>query len=86
MDETNGSSWETWIQGIGSKVIGSAADAKFSQPYDIQKLRLQQLGAYGLYNEGQPGMVRYGAGIGGISTGTLLLLGAGLLAVMLLKD
>lgn len=85
MDETNGSSWETWIQGIGSKVIGSAADAKYSQPYDIQKLQLQQLGQYGFYAEGQPGAMRFGT-MGGISSGTLLLLGAGLLAVMLLKD
>ncbi len=86
MDETTsagGSSWESWIQGVGSKILGSATDAKFNNQYELQKLQLQQLGAMGYYNEGQLAM-RNGAM--GIPTGTLLLLGAGLLAVMLLKD
>lgn len=84
MDET-GNSWETWIQGVGSKLIGSAADAKFSQPYEIQKLRLQALGDMGYYTEGQAGMIRPGT-VGGISSGTLLLIGGALLVFMLMKD
>lgn len=85
MDETSsGSSWETWIQGIGNKIADvAAADKAGDQNYELQKLKLQQLGQYGYYTEGQLAM-RNGAM--GIPTGTLLLLGAGLLAVMLLKD
>ncbi len=86
MDETtNGSSWESWIQGVGSKIIGSAADAKYSQPYEIQRLRLQALGDMGYYSEGQPGMIRPGM-VGGMSSGTLLLIGGAVLVFMLMRD
>lgn len=88
MDESTsagGSSWESWIQSIGSKVADvAAANQASDQTYELQKLKIQQLGQYGFYNEGQAGLIR--ANGMGISSGTLLLLGAGLLAVMLLKD
>lgn len=87
MDETtsSGSSWESWIQGVAGKVIGSAADAKYSQPYEIERLRLQALGDMGYYNEGQAGTIRPGT-IAGISTGTLLLIGGIALVFVLMKD
>lgn len=84
MDET-GSSWESWIQSIGSKVADvAAANQAGDQKYELERLKLQALGQYGYYTEGQTGL-RAANGMG-ISSGTLLLLGAGLLAVMLLKD
>jgi hypothetical protein len=88
MDETtsSGSTWESWIQGVAGKVIGSAADAKYSQPYEIQRLRLQALGDMGYYAEGQPGTIAKTGTVAGIPTGTLLLIGAAVVAVMLLKD
>ncbi len=87
MDESTsagGSSWESWIQSIGSKVADVAANRQTgNQNYELERLKLQALGQYGYYTEGQTGMRVNGMGI---SSGTLLLLGAGLLAVMLLKD
>ncbi len=46
--------WEEWAQNVGGNVINSAVSAKYQQPYDIQKLRLQALGEVGIYDEGQP--------------------------------
>ncbi len=87
MDETldtGGSNWADWFQGVAGSVIGKAADAQYVRPYDIQSLRLQQLGPGGYYTEGMPGArVATGAGI---SPGLLLLAGAAVVAVLLLKD
>lgn len=76
--------WSTWLQNISGSVIGAAADAKYRQPYEIQKLQLQQLGQLGYYNEGQmiPGQ-QPGAGI---NPAWLLIGGAVLVAVLVLKD
>lgn len=76
--------WSTWVQGVGQTVIGAAADAKFRYPYEIQKLQLQALGDSGYYTEGMP--TTQGGGIGGISPSVLLIGGALLVAVLLLKD
>lgn len=86
MDEK--SSWESWIQGVAGNVIGKAADAQYSQDYELQRLRLQALGENGYYTEGQPGTLRPGmaGSVAGIPTGTLLLIGAAVVAIMLLKD
>lgn len=75
--------WSTWLQGIGTSVIGAAADAKYRQPYEIQKLQLQQLGQLGPYTEGQP---MGGGAMGGINPAWLLIGGALLVAVLIIKD
>lgn len=80
-------SWEQWFQDVGSSVINKAAEAKFVQPYEIDKLRLQALGELGIYSEGQPQQPARGGGLFGLSEGgTLLLIGAGLVAVMMAGD
>jgi hypothetical protein len=87
MDETSsGSAWETWFQGVAGSVINKAADAKYTQNYEIERLRLEALGDMGYYAEGQPGTIRQTGTVAGIPTGTLLLIGAAVVAVMLLKD
>jgi hypothetical protein len=87
MDETsNGAGWESWFQGVAGKAIGSAVDAKYSQPYEIDKLRIQALGDMGYYNEGQAGTIRKAGTIAGIPSGTLLLIGGAVLLFVLMKD
>lgn len=76
--------WSTWLQGVGSNVIGAATDAQFRYPYEIDKLRLQALGESGYYTEGQA--ARQTGSIGGISPTVLLIGGAVLVAVLMLKD
>lgn len=76
--------WETWFQDVAGSVINKAADAKFSQPYEIDRLRLQALGETGYYTEGQA-MSKDG-GVAGISPTVLLIGGAILVAVLVLKD
>lgn len=81
----SGSSWEGWFQRVGGNVVDAWASATYSQPYEIQKLRLQALGSTGAYYaEGQPTPPR--GNLGGITPAMLLLGGAALLAVLLLKD
>lgn len=89
MDETStlntgGSNWADWFQGVAGGVISKAADAEFVRPYDVQSMQLQALGSRGYYTEGMAGQ-RSIAGLG-ISPGVLLLAGAALVAVLLLKD
>lgn len=74
--------WSTWFQNVAGGVVGAAADAKFRQPYEIQKLQLQQLGQLGYYAEGQPVTGQQS----GINPAWLLIGGAVVLAVVLLKD
>lgn len=86
MDETTGGlseSWETWIQDVSKNVIGAYTNATYSQPYELQKLKMQQLGQMGYYSEGQAGTM---TGMSGINPSMLLLLGGVVLAVMLIKD
>jgi hypothetical protein len=76
--------WSTWFQNVAGSVIDKAATAKYQQPYEIDRLRLQALGEGGFYTEGQPGAR---APVGGMNPGTLLLIGGGLLvAFLVLKD
>lgn len=77
--------WEEWFQKVGAQVIGDASAAKFTQPYELQKLRYQALGELGLYNEGQPQQVAP-AGLFGMSQGAVLLIGVALVAVLVLRD
>lgn len=88
MDETtqSGSSWESWFQNVASGVADKYASATWVQPFELQKMRISALGETGYYQEGAPsGNVQNGT-IAGISPGVLLLGGAALLAVILLKD
>lgn len=78
--------WSDWFQQQAGNILGAAAQAKYVQPYEVQKLRLQALGEAGIYEEGQPGTQRPGGGIAGISPSMLLIGGAVILAVVLLKD
>lgn len=78
--------WSDWLQDIGGSVIEKAAEARYVQPYEIQRLQLTALGSMGTYQEGQPG-VQQPAGFNlGRMGGALLIGGAVLLAVVLLKD
>lgn len=82
-------SWEQWFQDVSGSVINKAAEAKFVQPYEIDKLRIQALGELGLYAEGQPGTgaVQQRPGLFGLSQqATVLLIGGGLLAFLMMKD
>ncbi|MGE0350389.1 hypothetical protein [Hydrogenophaga sp.] len=78
--------WEDWFQDVAGSVVKSAADAKFTQPYEIQKLQLQALGSLGMYNEGKPQAVA-STSMFGMSQGMVLLIGLGVVvAVFALKD
>ena len=78
-------SWEEWVQDVGGSVINAAADAKFTQPYQIQRLQMEALGEGGYYTEGQAG-VKSRAGAISIEPTTLLLIGAAVVALLMLKD
>jgi hypothetical protein len=88
MDEfaatTSGSSWESWIQGVGGKVIDQYASANWTQPFELQKLRIQAMGNDGYYTEGQAAPVQ--RSLGGISPTVMLLAGAAVVALLMLKD
>lgn len=77
--------WGTWFQDVAGSVIDKAATAKYQQPYEIDRLRLQALGESGFYQEGQAGTVRPAQGLG-IQPSTLLLIGGAVVVFMLLKD
>lgn len=78
--------WGDWFQQQAGSVLDKYATAQFTQPYEIQRMQLQAMGQGGYYTEGQPGMLGSGT-IAGMPTSTVLLLGgAALLAIMLLKD
>lgn len=79
-------SWESWFQDVAGSVINKAADAKYTQPYEIDKLRIQALGDLGYYTEGQAGATSAPTGVLGMSQGTLLLVGGVILAVLMLRD
>ncbi|MGA8787245.1 MAG: hypothetical protein WB542_18115 [Polaromonas sp.] len=74
------SSWETWIQNIGGQVIGAATAAQYTQPYDIQRMKIQALGQQGYYTEGKPGIQQAPSGISPV----MIIGGAMLLMVVLL--
>lgn len=85
-ENQSGSSWETWFQNAAAGVVDKYTSATWVQPFELQKMRIAALGETGYYQEGAPsGPVQNGT-IAGISPGVLLLGGAALLAVLLLKD
>lgn len=78
--------WEEWVQNVAGSVIKDASQAKFTQPYELQKLRLTALGELGYYNEGQP-QPAVATGLFGMSQGAVLLLGLSLVvAFVAMKD
>lgn len=79
------SDWSTWIQDVGAGVVDRWANAKYSQPYEVEKLKLQALGDTGYYVEGRPGTAQP-VRVTGLDTSTVLLLGAAVVAVLMLKD
>lgn len=77
--------WEEWFQDVAGSVVKSAADAKFTKPYEIQKLQLQALGENGLlYNEGRPATAS-AAPVFNMTT-MLLIGGVVIAAALLLRD
>jgi hypothetical protein len=78
--------WEEWIQNVGGNLIDKAATAEYSQPYEIQRLRLEQLGQMGYYTEGQPGTLPRAGTVAGLPTSTLLLIGGAVVLFMFMKD
>jgi hypothetical protein len=81
--------WSDWFQNVAGGVIDKAAAAKYTQPYEIDKLRLQALGQVGYYEEGQAGTAATAAqpGLFGMSQGaTVLLIGGAVLLFVLSKD
>lgn len=77
--------WSEWLQDVGKSVITAATDARFTQPYEIDKMRIQALGELGLYNEGQAG-AKPVQQQGLVLSPTLLLLGGLVLLVVMMKD
>lgn len=89
-DVGGGASWSTWIQNVAGGVIDKAAGSKWVQPYEIDKLRLQQFGTGGYYQEGQRNQQGGGTPAGGgflygINSNMLLLAGAAVVAVLILR-
>jgi hypothetical protein len=78
--------WQEVAQDWGGKILDAAIDYKVTQPYEVQKLQLQALGDFGYYIEGQPGTTqRITAAPVQIPT-SLLLIGAAVVLIVLLKD
>lgn len=81
-----GGAFFDWAGGAAKELLnaytGIYAQNK-TQDYEIQKLRIQALGQYGMYDEGQP--IR--GTVAGVNSSTLLLLaGAAVVAYMLAKN
>lgn len=76
--DTGNENWGAWFQGLVSNMTNMAMQQR--------TLETLQRGQYGYYREGQPGIYPASAPVAGLSNGTLLLIGAGLVAVLLLKD
>jgi hypothetical protein len=81
--------WTDFIQDIGGNWANSAIAARYQQPYEIQKMALQQYGTNGIpYTEGQAN-VQASAGNGAVSATipqSWLILGAIIVAVMMMDD
>lgn len=75
----------TWAQDVAGSVINKATDAAYVQPYELSRLRLQALGDDGYYTEGQRGATQ-APKAGFTVSPQLMLIGAAVLAVVLLKD
>lgn len=83
MDEDD-NDWAGWFQDVAKTVVTSATQAKFQQPYEVEKLKLQAFSQYGMpYIEGKPVQAAMGPShIAGIPTAWLLIGGVIALVVM----
>lgn len=77
--------WEEVAQDWGGRMVDAAIALKVTQPYEIDKLRLQALGEGGYYSEGQPGVSNNGSAPLVIPSG-LVILGAVVVLFFVLKD
>lgn len=76
--------WSTWVQDVSGTILKGAADAQFKQPYEIERLKIQQQGQNGqMYQEGQPTTTPAPAGGLVLTPGLLMLVGVVVLVVML---
>jgi hypothetical protein len=78
--------WSETIQEWGGLLVKGAVDREFYQDFKTDELRLKALGDYGYYDEGQRGIVPTPGSIGLQLPAGMLLLGAGVLLIFLLKD
>jgi len=78
-------SWEQVAQDWGGKMVDAAIALKVTQPYEIDKLRLQALGQGGYYSEGQPG-VNNNASAPLVVPSGLVILGVVAVLFFVLKD
>jgi len=77
--------WSSWIQDVGKQVITTRTEAKYKQPFEIQKMQLQAMGPFGMpYIEGSASAPTGAApaAVAGIPTSWLLI--GGVIAVVLL--
>lgn len=81
-DVTGGSDFGAWAARIGEKLIDATIDAEVKMPNDIERLKIERLGATGYYTEGQTAESN---SIAGVPTSALLLIGGALLVFVLLK-
>lgn len=81
-------SWEETAQSWGGKLLDVwGAQVKNDQDYEIAKLRLTTLGPGGYAVEGQRGVSESASpSPGGLPPNALLLIGAAVVAVLVLKD
>lgn len=81
---SSGTNWESWFQRAANTVVnGYNTSTANNQNYELQKLKLQSMNPYGAYyKDGQPMMGNAGV----MTPSTLLIVGAVVVAVMMLKD
>ena len=74
--------WGTTLMNIGGRYLTNAQQLQAQQ----QSMKMASVSPYGTYWDGQAGVYKQMPGtVGGLSGGTLLLVGAALVAVMMLK-
>lgn len=79
--------WSSWIQDVGKSTINTVMEAKYKQPFELQRMQLAQMGPFGVpYIEGAANAPRNAApAVAGIPQ-SWLLIGAVIAAVVLLGD
>lgn len=78
--------WTSTIQSWGGKLLDAGIQSRVSQPYELNKLRLEALGQNGYYTEGTAGALKRPGTIAGMPSSTVLLLGGAVLLFVLMKD
>ena len=90
VDSGSSWNWESTVNGWGKSIFGLAGQylgAATQLQAQQQAMKMASVSPYGTYWDGQSGVYRQMPGtVGGMSGGTILLIGAALVAVMLLKD